>query len=680
MTSQPEEEGILTRALQATITDVKPEAKQRAVEAIAKNTTDFFSKNAPEAAAQAVSRTLRNVENKYLQSTASTARLNGMLIMRAIATGLPKSEVVDENVRFVLLRSFDSFKDIDKSVRTCALELCLALLVKYGKFVINNLFVELFTALSVSVLSEKDKNNNAVVQEIGACIKQQLSNSNAYHVEDSVLVGLINQITDPLVKRGSANYATQWAFEWVQFWLELPENAIITQLPSFIASIVAAHAAFQSEYVFRSLETCRKGYRDYIQGSGTETNAAKLCETLANCVRLYQTSRSRKFCLEWMAELFSSGKTQTALGDVDALITATLLEQSDSPDTEIRNSAVQASKAMLVAFEEEKLFSPSSKLLQVVLSCLSHGTTEDTKLGALDLVLVVASRSRPAASSEVALIFEELVAEVFSPMRKVREKALHVIAEVADESRLTELCKETLQAVFDCPDDLFQYLPETIIGLQQRFGTRTETSPPLLMVTISEILVNYDDFRFVNKCVLLLNSVLTTAENFSALREAIKRSNEDDAQDKLFSTLFSCWNCNAISTIALCLLGRRYGLALELSRFISEQEPSPSTLLLLDRLVFVLELPSFSFLRMDLVSYDTSEVLLELFQIFAMMLPLDSYGQKILRERISLCGKIDFGDTKREKISKNSCPSSFFNEFVEKQHALQSYESRLLRL
>ena len=100
------------------------------------------------------------------------------------------------------------------------------------------------------------------------------------------------------------------------------------------------------------------------------------------------------------------------------------------------------------------------------------------------------------------------------------------------------------------------------------------------------------------KTIRLLGILLATAPQLHQVRAKLRDEKDGSL---LFDTLWSAWMQCTVSSVALALISRRYDLAYETLKFISEQNLAEDELAEFDRLVQLIESPGFTSLRFELL-------------------------------------------------------------------------------
>ncbi|KAJ7283107.1 hypothetical protein O6H91_Y347400 [Diphasiastrum complanatum] len=151
---------------------------------------------------------------------------------------------------------------------------------------------------------------------------------------------------------------------------------------------------------------------------------------------------------------------------------------------------------------------------------------------------------------------------------------------------------------------------------------------------IATILEGEVDLEFARTMVQALNSILLTASELADQRALLKKSLSSSQGRDLFVALYSSWCHSPMATISLCLLAQAYQLASAVIQVLGESDIEVKFLVQIDKLVRLLETPSFTSLRLQLLEPARHPALLKALYGLLMLLPQQSSAFKILRTRL----------------------------------------------
>ncbi|EPS58898.1 hypothetical protein M569_15914, partial [Genlisea aurea] len=151
---------------------------------------------------------------------------------------------------------------------------------------------------------------------------------------------------------------------------------------------------------------------------------------------------------------------------------------------------------------------------------------------------------------------------------------------------------------------------------------------------LSSILVEESDLDFASIMVQALNLILLTSSELGNLRDRLKKSHFNDSGKDLFTSLHAAWCHSPMAIISLCLLSQNYEHASSVIQSLGEEDINVLFLVQLDKLVHLLESPTFAYLRLQLLEPAKFPWLLKALYGLLMLFPQQSMAFKILRTRL----------------------------------------------
>merc|ERR1712113_1266902 len=146
-----------------------------------------------------------------------------------------------------------------------------------------------------------------------------------------------------------------------------------------------------------------------------------------------------------------------------------------------------------------------------------------------------------------------------------------------------------------------------------------------------------------------LNIILLTADSvyIQNLRDLVQSDN------KLFLSLYDAWCYDPISTLSLCLMSKMYELGAKLIVYFANVDITIGFLMQVDKLVTLIESPTFVHLRLELLEPYKNPYLLKIMYGLLMLLPQNNAFNSL---RIRLQSASSFGllqDNENGKSMKN---------------------------
>ncbi|CAK9146249.1 unnamed protein product [Ilex paraguariensis] len=118
---------------------------------------------------------------------------------------------------------------------------------------------------------------------------------------------------------------------------------------------------------------------------------------------------------------------------------------------------------------------------------------------------------------------------------------------------------------------------------------------------LSIILEGESDLDFASIMVQALNLILLTSSELAGLRDLLKQSLVNAAGKDLFLSLYPSWCHSPMATISLCFLAQTYQHASSVIQSLAEEDINVKFLVQLDKLIHLLEIPVFAYLRLQVL-------------------------------------------------------------------------------
>nr|GMD23423.1 protein VAC14 homolog isoform X1 [Ipomoea batatas]GMD24801.1 protein VAC14 homolog isoform X1 [Ipomoea batatas] len=174
---------------------------------------------------------------------------------------------------------------------------------------------------------------------------------------------------------------------------------------------------------------------------------------------------------------------------------------------------------------------------------------------------------------------------------------------------------------------------------------------------LSTILEGESDLDFASMMVQALNLILLTSSELSELRDLLKQSLVNIAGKDLFLSLYASWCHSPMAIMSLCFLAQTYQHASSVIQSLVEEDINVKFLVQLDKLVNLLETPTFAYLRLQLLEPGRYIWLLKALYGLLMLLPQQSAAFKILRTRLKTVPAYSFSG---DQLSRTSSGNPYF--------------------
>lgn len=352
----------------------------------------------------------------------------------------------------------------------------------------------------------------------------------------------------------------------------------------------------------------------------------------------------------------------------------------DDQEDEIARMAVEMNSSLLDIAKILPKEMPVNALVDQLLQAMQSRDSMVVRTACLQWVCLLLEQCPERMLHRPTL--DRLFDPIFETLKHTEDEvvaaALNVLAQIMEGRKA-----EQDEMANDMGHDLFTFLANRLLQLFKRERKMLEAKGRLMIrhlcghlderrlyVTVARAIqeeaTEEESLEFVQQLVQTFSWILFTATETRRLREELvktkpivdrdkegvqklfkpparKSSSFDDAdgekkevvddQRSLFLQLLEPWFHNPVSALTLCLWSQQYDLAVDLTARLTAFEPGLELLKQLDQLVYLLESPVFSRLRLRLLEPHKHPALLKSLLALAMLLPqAGAFG--ILRERL----------------------------------------------
>mmetsp|Transcript_8624 Transcript_8624/g.19228 ORF Transcript_8624/g.19228 Transcript_8624/m.19228 type:complete len:764 (+) Transcript_8624:100-2391(+) len=240
--------------------------------------------------------------------------------------------------------------------------------------------------------------------------------------------------------------------------------------------------------------------------------------------------------------------------------------------------------------------------------------------------------------------------------------ALKVLAQImegkTEKSRLPSSLVDDSQAQARANESMFSEVSSKILNIFEEDRQLLETRGTLIIrqlckhldvrrlyITVAHYVRSKGtNAQFAQQLVQTFSWILLTAPETKVLREELvitfkleeywaKQQKEANQPVPLFIELLQPWFHNPVSALSLCLWSQQYELSTELVARFAAMEPTIDFLTQLDQLVYLIDSPVFSRLRLQLLDPRSHPALFKCLLGLSMLLP-QARAFSILRERL----------------------------------------------
>ncbi|CAM9431837.1 unnamed protein product [Chrysoparadoxa australica] len=553
----------------------------------------------------------------FTTSTNSNHRKGGLIGLAATAIGLsldtrhyldallpPVLHCLDDPESRVRYYACESLYNIAKVTRSDILQ--------YFNQIFDGL-CKLFADAEVDV-----KNGSSLLDRL---IKDIVTESQSFDVERFI----------PLLQkyiRRTNPYIRQLLVSWITVLDEVPDINMIDWLPDFLDGLFNMLSDGNKEIREAAGGALREFLREINEASFVEYGPM-IVILVSHCSS--KDRMSRLTAITWIQEFIKLGGGRLLLF-ASELLGAVMHCTSDGV-AEVAKRAEQANSDLLELVKTTKRAFELSPVLQTLeRELISHHVP--TRIASLRWIYMLMEKDQEQMGRFTEELLPSLLKTLSDDSDEVVLLTLRVLARVSVD-------EEGFRTVLHSVLELFRSdrkLLETRGSLVVR-KLCVLLNPRSIYMSLAKVLQEQKDRSFISLMVQSLNLILLTAAELDELREALKASFQPEASSEdidVFSTLFSCWCHNPVSTFSLCLLSRAYDLSSELVKHFAEGEVSVAFLMQIDKLVQLLESPIFMHLRLQLLDVEAPgyPALVKSLYGLLMLLP-QSAAFRTLRDRLA---------------------------------------------
>ncbi|XP_020277156.1 protein VAC14 homolog isoform X1 [Asparagus officinalis] len=564
-----------------------------------------------------ISAVISILTTEFTYSPQTNHRKGGLLGLAAVTVGLATAapQHLDEIVPPVL----NSFLDQDSRVRYYACEALynIAKVVR-GEFIV--FFNSIFDALC-KLSADSDANVQSAAHLLDRLIKDIVTEGDQFSIEE--FIPLLRERMNVLNP-----YVRQFLVGWITVLDSVPEIDMLGFLPDFLDGLFNM-LSDSSHEIRQQADSALSEFLNEIK-SNPNVDFGRMAEIL-----VHRASSPDEFTrltsITWIYEFIRLAADQIVPYYAD-ILGATLPLISDKEE-KIRVVARETNEELRALRAD-----PTEGFdIGAMLSISRRGLTsewEATRIEALHWIGALLTRYQAEVIPHLNDIFDSLLTALSDPSDEVVLLVLEVHASIAqDASHFRQLL------VF-----LVHTFRSNHLLLEKRGALIVRRLCVLLDAErvyreFSMILEGEDDLGFASIMVqvpvcLALNLILLTSPELAGLRSLLNQSLVNNAGRDLFLSLYSSWCHSPMATICLCLLAQAYSHAGSIIQSLGEEDINEKFLIQLDKLIRLLETPTFVYLRFQLLEPGKFTWLLKSLYGLLMLLPQQSAAFKILRTRL----------------------------------------------
>ncbi|KAL8520767.1 hypothetical protein ACS0TY_011354 [Phlomoides rotata] len=570
--------------------------------------------------------------NEYTYSPQANHRKGGLIGLAAATVGLTSeaAQHLDQIVPPVL----NSFADQDSRVRYYACEALynIAKVVR-GDFIV--FFNQIFDALC-KLSADSDANVQSAAHLLDRLVKDIVTESDQFSIEE--FIPLLRERMNVLNP-----YVRQFLVGWITVLDSVPDIDMLGFLPDFLDGLFNM-LSDSSHEIRQQADSALTEFLQEIKNSPS-VDYGRMAEILVQRAAS-PDEFTRLTAITWINEFVKLGGDQLVPHYADIL--GAILPCISDKEEKIRVVARETNDELRgIQAEPAEGFDVGS-ILSVARRHLSS-EWEATRIEALHWISALLNRHRAAVLSFLSDIFETLLKALSDPSDEVVLLVLEVHACIAkDEKHFHQLIVYLVQN-FQVDNSLLEKRGALII---RRLCVLLDAET--VYRKLSTILQGECDLDFASIMVQALNLILLTSSELAYLRDLLKKALFNDAAKNLFLALYASWCHSPMAIISLCLLAQTYQHASSVIQSLSEEDINVKFLVQLDKLIHLLETPTFAYLRLQLLEPGRYMWLLKALYGLLMLLPQQSVAFKILRTRLKTVPPYSFSGEKFERPSQEN--------------------------
>ncbi|GFP83563.1 protein vac14 homolog [Phtheirospermum japonicum] len=568
--------------------------------------------------------------NEYTYSPQTNHRKGGLIGLAAATVGLTSeaAQHLDQIVPPVLY----SFTDQDSRVRYYACEALynIAKVVR-GDFIV--FFNDIFDCLC-KLAADSDANVQSAAHLLDRLVKQDIvTESDQFSIEE--FIPLLRERMNVLNP-----YVRQFLVGWITVLDSVPDIDMLGFLPDFLDGLFNM-LSDSSHEIRQQADSALSEFLQEIKNSPS-VDYGRMAEILVQRAAS-PDEFTRLTAITWINEFVKLGGDQLVPHYADIL--GAILPCISDKEEKIRVVARETNDELRgIQADPAEGFDVGS-ILNVSRSHLSS-EWEATRIEALHWISTLLIRHRTEVLSFLNDIFETLLKALSDPSDEVVLLVLEVHACIAkDEKHFDQLIVYLVQN-FQVDNSLLEKRGALII---RRLCVLLDAET--VYRKLSNILQGESDLDFASIMVQALNLILLTSSELANLRNLLKKSLFDAAAKNLFLSLYSSWCHSPMAIISLCLLAQTYQHAGSVIQSLVEEDINVKFLVQLDKLIHLLETPTFVYLRLQLLEPGRYIWLLKALYGLLMLLPQQSVAFKILRTRLKTVPSYSFSGEQLKRLS-----------------------------
>ncbi|XP_019423527.1 PREDICTED: protein VAC14 homolog isoform X2 [Lupinus angustifolius] len=580
---------------------------------------------------------------EFTYSPQSNHRKGGLIGLAAATVGLTSEAA--QHLEQIVPPVLNSFSDQDSRVRYYACEALynIAKVVR-GDFII--FFNKIFDALC-KLSADSDSNVQSAAHLLDRLVKDIVTESDQFSIEEFIpLLRERMNVLNPFVR--------QFLVGWISVLDSVPDIDMLGFLPDFLDGLFNM-LSDSSHEIRQQADSALSEFLQEIKNSPS-VDYGRMAEILVQRAGS-PDEFTRLTAVTWINEFVKLGGDQVVPYYADIL--GAILPCISDKEEKIRvvaretNEELRDVKADLAeAFDVEAVLSIARRCSFSALRKVARQISsewEATRIEALHWMSTLLNRYRTEVLQFLDDIFDTLLKALSDPSDEVVLLVLDVHACIAKDSQHFQQLVVFLLHSFQVDNSLLEKRGALII---RRLCVLLNAER--VYRELSTILERESDLDFSSLMVQALNLILLTSPELSEIRELLKQSLVNTAGKDLYVSLYASWCHSPMAVLSLCLLAQTYQHASAVIQSLGEEDMNTKFLVQLDKLIRLMETPTFTYLRLQLLEPGRYIWLFKTLYGLLMLLPQQSAAFKILKTRLKAVPSYSFDGEQSKRTSSRS--------------------------
>ncbi|PHT34329.1 Protein VAC14 -like protein [Capsicum baccatum] len=473
----------------------------------------------------------------------------------------------------------NSFSDQDSRVRYYACEALynIAKVVR-GDFIV--FFNQIFDALC-KLSADSDANVQSAAHLLDRLVKDIVTESDQFSIEE--FIPLLRERMNVLNP-----YVRQFLVGWITVLDSVPDIDMLGFLPDFLDGLFNM-LSDNSHEIRQQADSALSEFLQEIKNSPS-VDYGRMAEILVQRAGS-QDEFTRLTAITWINEFVKLGGDQLVPYYADIL--GAILPCISDKEEKIRVVARETNEELRGIEADPAEGFDVGAILSIARRQMSS-EWEATRIEALHWMSTLLNRHRSEVLVFLNDVLDTLLKALSDPSDEVVLLVLEVHACIAEDPQHFRQLVVFLVHNFQLDHSLLEKRGALII---RRLCVLLDAER--VYRELSSILEGESDLDFASIMVQALNLILLTASELSDLRDLLKQSLINADGKNLFLFLYASWCHSPMAIISLCLLAQAYPHASSVIHLLVEEDINVKFLVQLDKLIHLLETPTFAYLRLQ---------------------------------------------------------------------------------